>query len=194
MAQSDICLGDICLRLKSRCPLTIYLCPTTQTWQLSIPAKSWSKVSLPSHSNSLEKPRDLVTASRQRGAGTNTQSSSNLLNHRSCFSSKHPTVPLEAAQRRRCWKGRGCQMLGEPSYAPPLPQPKPLCCDPLPLVSEPPPALQSLFPCKYQKDHQVLKAWLNFSCCFYLPLRGNAVDMACFPAVFREDWPGQAQL
>lgn len=136
MAQSDICLGDSCLRLRSCCPLTIYLCPTTQTWQLSTPAKSWSKVSIPSHSNSLEEPRDPVTAPQQRGAGTNTQPSSNLLNHRSCFSSKHPIMPLEAAQSRQCWKGRGSQsleMLGEPSHIPPLPQPKPLCCDPLPL-------------------------------------------------------------
>lgn len=90
-------------------------------WQLSIPANGRRKASFLPCCNSLEEPMDSVTAPQQRGAGTNSWSSSNLLNHHSCFSSKHPTMPSEAVWRMRRWKGRASQsweMLWEPSHIP----------------------------------------------------------------------------
>lgn len=108
------------------------------------------------HPAAAWEPTDSVTAPQQRGAGTNSWSSSNLLNHHSCFPSKHPTVPSEPARRTRRWKGRGFrsrEMLWEPSHSPALPQLKANRCavtaaalQARPLVSQPPPSPHSFFP------------------------------------------------
>lgn len=204
MAQSDIRLGDSCLCLKSCCPLTIYRCPHNSD-VATVRTCKWLKQSLfPSTLQQPGRAHGFVTAPQQRGAGTNSWSSSNLLNHHSCFSSKHPTMPSEAARRMRRWKwrrSRSQEMLWEPSRIPPLPQLKANRCAvtaaalharPLCLRASSRPS--AFFPCKRQKYHCVLQVQLNFSSCFYLPFHGNIVDVARFPAVFIEDWPGQARL
>lgn len=117
--------------------------------------------------------------SRQSGAAPNSWSSSNLLNHRSCFSRKHPTVPSEAAPSTRSWNGRdsqGCEMLWEQSHIPPLPQLKANRC-----------AATAAF----HAHHFGLQAssWHSIHFLFSFPVsaRSSTVPLKCswtFPAAF----------